>query len=260
MSTAPSLTSEDGSGSNQLRSVLTALDLLDCFATSDELGVTEIARRLGVAKSTAHRMLSTLCARGVAERVPGTGHYRLGLHLWELGQLVQDRVPLRHLALPLLEELRLRTGQTTHLSIADGPDVICLEPLQAVPGIPLSGERRRRMPLHSTSAGQVIAAFNPDVARAQVQAGFPSSTRHTIRSAGDWAVSLAEVRRRGVAVSDSEDVVGLGSIAAPVFDTSGLAVAAVSIAGPASIVLGNRDRFSRAVAVTAVRLSRRIGG
>jgi DNA-binding IclR family transcriptional regulator len=244
----------------QLQSVLSALDLLDCFESSDELGVTEVARRLGVAKSTAYRLLTTLCARGVVQRIPDTGHYRLGLHLWELGQLVQDRVPLRHVALPLLEELRLRTGHTAHLSIADGPDVVFLERLQALSGIALFGERRRRMPLHTTSAGKVLAAFNPQVAQARVDAGFPALASHTITSAEQWESCLSDIRRRGFAVSDSENMEGLASIAAPVIDASGLAVAAVSIAGPSSIIRDSSDRHTRVVAVTALRIGRKLGG
>lgn len=247
-------------GPPQLQSVLAALDVLDCFTTAEELGVTDVARRLGVAKSTAHRLLTALCARGLAERVPATGHYRLGLHLWELGQLVQDRTPLRHLALPMLEEVRLRTRLTTHLSIADGPDVVFVERLSSLSGISMLGERGRRVPLHTTSAGKAIAAFNPEVSLARVAAGFPVLTEHTIASAERWEDCLADVRRRGSAVSDSENLPGLASVAAPIIDTSGVAVAAVSVAGPTSDVLGNVDRHARVVMVAAARLSRRLGG
>ena len=235
-------TAGDGASPAQLHSVLSALEVLDCFMTSDELGVTEVARRLGVAKSTAHRLLSTLCARGVVQRIPATGHYRLGLHLWELGQLVQDRAPVRHLA------------------IADGPDVVFVERIQALSGIALFGERQRRVPLHTTSAGKALAAFNPENSRARVEAGFPALTSHTIRSAEEWTACLAEVVGRGLAVSDSENLTGLASIAAPVIDTSGLAVAAVSVAGPSPAILGSLDRHARVVMVTAARLSQRLGG
>ncbi|HEY0949505.1 IclR family transcriptional regulator [Nocardioides sp.] len=257
MTTATDPTTEQGP---RLQSVLTALDLLDCFVDSEELGVTDLARRLGVAKSTAHRLVSTLAARGFVERVPGTGHYRLGLHLWELGQLVQDRTPLRHLALPILEEVRLTTGQTAHLSIADGPDVVFVERLQALSGISLLGARRRRMPLHTTSAGKVLAAFNPAVSRARIAAGFPPMTGETIGSAEEWEAALAEVRRRGLAVTDSENVAGLASVAAPVFDGGGLAVAAISVAGPRDAIIGHLDRTSRVVLVATARLSRLLGG
>lgn len=253
-------TTADVPGPPPQQSVLAALDALDCFATSEELGVTDVSRRLGVAKSTAHRLLTALCSRGMVDRIPDTGHYRLGLHLWELGQLVQDRTPLRQVALPVLEEVRLRTGQTTYLAIVDDADVVFVEVLPSLSGLPLLGERQRRVPLHTTSAGKVLAAFNPEVSEARIAAGFPALTDRTIRSPGQWASCLADVRRRGLAVSDSDNLLGVASVAAPVTDTSGQAVAAVSVAGPSQELLGDLDRHSRVVLAAAARISRRAGG
>ena len=76
----------NGSG---LKSVGSALDVLECFATDGELGVSDIARRLGVAKSTAHRLLQTLASRGFVEQVAHSAQYRLGMHVYELGALAQ---------------------------------------------------------------------------------------------------------------------------------------------------------------------------
>lgn len=250
---------DDRAAEGKVQSVLAALDLLDCFAYEDDLGVTDIARRLGVAKSTAHRLLATLCARGIAEQIPETGHYRLGLHLYELGQLAQDRVPLRQAALPLLEELRLATGLTVHLAIPDGADVVFLERMQTLRGIPLLDGRHRRMPLHSTSGGKVLAAFDPAVARAREAAGFTRMTSRTIGSIQEWRATLEVVRRRGYAVSDGDNELGLASIAAPVRDSTGRARASVSVAGPSEAVLSSVDRTSRVVMLTASRLSRRLG-
>ena len=239
--------------------MLTALDLLDCFADCEELGVTQIARRLGIAKSTAHRLLTTLCSKGIAERLPETGHYRLGLHLYELGQLAQDREPLRHAALPLLEELRMATSMTVHLSIPVGADVVFIERLQTLRGMPLLGERQRRMPLHSTSAGKVLAAFDPAVGLARERAGFPQLTAATIGDLAAWRRALETVRRTGIAVSNGENRPGLASIAAPVRDVSGRAIAAVSVAGPSEFVLEKVDRAGRVVSLTAAKLAARIG-
>src|SRR5690242_4161323 len=78
-----------------VKSVGSALDVLECFATDGELGVSDIARRLGVAKSTAHRLLQTLTSRGFVEQRADTGLYRLGIHLYELGELALARNTLR---------------------------------------------------------------------------------------------------------------------------------------------------------------------
>ncbi|ASW96796.1 hypothetical protein CKJ67_19855 [Mycobacterium intracellulare] len=93
-----------------LKSVLIALDLLDSFRTADQLDVTELSKRLKISKSSAHRLLTSLCDRGFALRDPKTGRYQLGLHLHELGQLTISRLPIRLRAMPILEDLRHRTG------------------------------------------------------------------------------------------------------------------------------------------------------
>lgn len=247
-------------GGSTVRSVLTALDLLDCFADSEELGVTEIARRLGVARSTAHRLLTTLCARGVAERTPGSGHYRLGLHLYELGLLAQDREPLRRAALPVLEQLRAATGLSVRLSIADRVDVLRLELLAPRHDVAVLAERQRRVPLHASSAGKVLAAHDPLLARARELAGLPRLTAATLSTPAQWASALDHVRRRGFAVSDGECVAGWASVGVPVRDATGEVRAAVSVAGPSRVVLAGTDRLHRVVAPAAARIARRAAG
>ena len=111
----------DGGG---LRSVGTAMDVLECFAVDATLGVSDIARRVGVAKSTAHRVLTTLAGRGFIEQDPETGLYSLGLHLYELGTLSLERNRLRHAALPTLRIMAHQTGLTVNLGVPDGADVV----------------------------------------------------------------------------------------------------------------------------------------
>jgi DNA-binding IclR family transcriptional regulator len=263
MSTAPAdadggAAKGGGARTQHTHSVLSALDVLDCFEYDEELGVTEIARRLDVAKSTAHRLLTALCARGFAERVPATSRYRLGLHLYELGQLAQDRLAPRHFALPVLEQLRVATGQTVHLSTSRGADVVFIERLQTLRGIPLIGERHRRMPLHTTSAGKVLAAFNPEASQACESAGLTPMTERSIRSAGTWAKTLADIRRNGYAFSDSENRIGLASVAAPVIQANGQALYAVSVAGPSETIVPQRESLARLVTAAARKITQRL--
>jgi DNA-binding IclR family transcriptional regulator len=242
-----------------VKSVMSALDVLDCFAYDDELGVSDIARRLGVAKSTAHRLLTSLCARGVTEQNPETGQYRLGMHLFELGQLAQHRMRLRQTALPLLEELRQVSGCTVHLAISSGPDVLYVERLTTLRGIQLFGTVGRRVPAHCTSSGKVLAAFDPQLAAARKEAGFPPLTDASIRNAADYDRALADVRRKGVATNIGEAKVGLASVAAPVLDSTGQAQAAISLVGPAHELSNDIGRPARLVTVGARRLARMLG-
>src|SRR5258708_33863268 len=137
-----------------VQSVATALELLDCLAAERELGVAELSRRLGIAKSTAHRIVTTLAAKGIVQQVPETRNYRLGLRLHELGELVASRNQLRDHALPLLEALRAQTGETVHLAVPEGPQMFCVERLRSHHRLPFSSPRGRPRPSHPTPPAQ----------------------------------------------------------------------------------------------------------
>ena len=165
-----------------VRAVATALDLLGLLAVEPDLGVAAIGRRLGIAKSTAYRMVTTLCAKGFVQKVPETKSYRLGLRLHELGQLVASRSQLRDHALPLLESLRAQTGETVHLAIPEGSQMFYVERLESYHGLRFSSRVARMRPIYLTSSGKAVAAFNPAVAEAAMLAGFEAKTPRTIRT------------------------------------------------------------------------------
>jgi DNA-binding IclR family transcriptional regulator len=242
-----------------VKSVTAALDVLDCFADDVELGVSDIARRLGVAKSTAHRLLTSLRSRGLAERNPETGQYRLGVHLFELGQLAQERMRLRQAALPMMEELRHTSRSTVHLAIPGGADILYVERLETLRALQLMSSVPRRQPAHATSSGKAIAAYDPELAQRRRVAGFPQLTPATIQTAAEWDRALALVRRRGVAVSVGEARAGLFSVAAPVLDASGRAIAAISLVAPGEDIHNDLGRPARLVAVAARKLSQTLG-
>lgn len=239
-----------------LRSVATALDLLDCFLTDEELGVSETARRLGVAKSTAHRLLTTLCSRGLVEQSASTGKYRLGLHAYELGHLALARLQLRQRSVKLLEELREVSGWTVHLSVAAGPDVLLLERLPTLRGMRVVEEYRRRWPLHVTSSGKAICAFDPESMQRRIDAGFPRYTPDTITTERQFRAALDQTRRLGYATSHGETLPGVASVGAPVLDRQGFAIAAISITGYGVELVGDEDRQARMVVTVAKRLSK----
>ena len=253
-STPPGLRVSAGDGG--LKSVATTLDLLDLFMTDDELGVTDVARYLGVAKSSAHRMLTTLVSRGFVEKDPETGRYRLGLHIHELGQLSISRNRLRRTALPLLEQLREMTGQTIHLAVADGADVLHLERLQSREGIDLLADLPHRIPAHCSASGKAIAAFDPVVADARRRARFPILTAASLRTEREFDATLLDVRRRGTAFNNGEGREGAGSIAAPVLDGSGRARAAISIVAAMPVIDRSREHYARLAVAAGQRLSR----
>jgi IclR family KDG regulon transcriptional repressor len=236
---APAGEAQDG----PLRSVAIAMAVLDCFGDEAELGATKVAQRLGVAKSTACRMLAALASGGLLERTPG-GRYRLGLRLFEIGQLAVDRLMLRELSLPVLGELREILRETAQLAIPVGADVLYVDRLEgAGAGTMFHTEMYRRGPGHSSSAGKVMAAVNPAMARAILERGFERKTPFTIVDPARYRQVLLQVRTDGYAASREEHTIGMSSVAAPVVVTRGdrrVAVAAISVVGSTSRVLGAR--------------------
>lgn len=218
-----------------VRSVATALDALECFAAEGALGVSDVARRLGIAKSTAHRLMQTLRSREFIEQDADSGLYRLGIHLYELGHLAQARNALRHAALPHLKQISAASGYTLNLAVPSGADVVFVERIETGESGRLLGHVGRRIPLHATSSGKVIAAFNPAVDQARRAAGFPPFARPTIRNETTWTTVLADVRRQGFAVSHGESFTGMSSIALPVLQR-GVAVASISAFGPTALL------------------------
>lgn len=238
-------------GAGGLRSVGTALDVLECFAIDGSLGVSDVARRLGIGKATAHRLLQTLATRGFVEQDRETGKYRLGMHLYELGHLAQARNTFRHAALPHLQAIAAATGYTVNFSVPDGVDVVFVERIETGAGGELLGHVGRRLPLHCTSSGKVIAAFNPAVDQARRTAGFPPYARRTIRTETAWSRAMADVRRQGFAVSHGESFEGMTSIAVPVMQRK-VAVASISAFGPTDQIAADMDRL-RILLATASR-------
>lgn len=245
--------------SGELRSVANALDLLNCFAVDEELGVSEVARRLGIAKSTAHRLLQTLASRNFIEQSEETGKYRLGLHLFELGHLAVSRLRLRQASVNLLEELREITGWTVHLAVPEGVDVIYLERFATLQGLKVMSQFRRRWPMHTTASGKAIAAFNPPLAEARIAAGLIPLTAYTITDPAAFRRELAAIRARGYSVARQEVMLRLGAVAAPILDPSGTAIAAVSITGSDADLAAEPDRHARLVMIAARRISKSLG-
>jgi DNA-binding IclR family transcriptional regulator len=225
-------------GRGTLQSVGNALDVLECFATDEVLGTSDLALRLGVAKSTASRLLQTLCSRGFVEKDDETGQYRLGLHMFDLGQLAQARSLRRQAALPTLRHLSACTGLTVTLGQPDGADVVFLERLETQTGEHLLRHWGRRFPAHCTSSGKVIAAHDRAFYLNRARSGFPPRASATIRTRSAWDRAVERARVDGFAMSHSEAVDDLSSVAVPVI-IHRRAVAAVSLLGTHTEI--NRD-------------------
>jgi DNA-binding IclR family transcriptional regulator len=236
-----------------LQSVGISLAVLEALAESPELSLSELARRVGVAKSTAHRTCSVLTDSAMLTRTEA-GKYRLGLRLIELGQLAASRSPVGEHALPLLIDLRSATGETVQIGVPSGGDVIYVERVEGSRALRYATDNSRRAPVHRSSCGKVLAAFVPGVLEARFKAGLMPSTGYTIVVPDVLRAELEKIRTRGYARSIDETEIGMSSLAVPVrLSPSGKVVAAISMVGPTMRVVGDNEASNVATLQAAAR-------
>lgn len=246
-----------------LGSVRTAARALRAFTQADtELGVADLARRLGIGKSTAHRVLATLAAERLLEQDPATGRYRLGLALYELGSAVSEHVDLHQAALPVLTTLRHRTGEMVHVAVLDGLEVVYVERLESHSLLPVFRRVGHRLPAHLTSSGKALLAAlpRPELLSRLEGRTLAARTPKTITSVPALLAELDRVSRRGWASNIEEGQLGVSSVGAPIRGADGAVMAAVSVVGDAARMRGTGlQRAAGYVVEAAAVISARLG-
>jgi IclR family acetate operon transcriptional repressor len=248
---------------NAVRSVDRAAALLLALGDSHgEAGVTELARRLGLHKSTASRLLATLEKRGLVEQDDETGRYRLGLVVIRLAEKAERTLDLRAIAMPELDRLARATHETTGLGIADGDQFLTVAQADGPNLVAVGDWTGRGVPIHSVAAGKVLLAAMPEreILRL-VRRGLDRFTDRTITQLEPLLEDLARIRRRGYATAFGEFEPGRNAVAAPVHDARGQVTAAVNIWGPAfRITPGRVPELVQQVRESAAAVSVRLGG
>ncbi|HWC83543.1 MAG TPA: IclR family transcriptional regulator [Pseudonocardiaceae bacterium] len=214
--------------------------ILESFGPRDvDLSLTDLARRSGVAKASVHRLAQELLEWGLLER--GGTRYRLGLRLFELGQLVPRNRILREAALPYMEDLLMATRETVHLAVHDGLDVLYIEKIIGHRGLNKKSRVAGRLPLYCTATGKVILAYSPESLFHEVaRQGFTALTNKTTRSVGLLRGQLDKIRREGLALEVEEIKLGYLSLAVPVFSSRNTLLASLSVTGPTTRLDLNR--------------------
>ena len=231
-----------------------AFTLLTAFRPGDAaLSLAELSRRTGIPKPTAHRLLGELAGWDAVAR--GPDGWRLGMRLFELGQLAPAQRGLVEAATPFLTDLFEATRETVHLAVPDGVEVVYLHKMTGSHGPEVPSRVGGRMPMYCTGVGKAVLAFSPRPVLEQVLAGgLHRRTPRTVVAPGLLDRDLARIRERGTAEEHEESAVGIACVAAPVLDRHGLAVAAVSITGWANRL--DTARVAPAVRTAALGLSR----
>jgi IclR family KDG regulon transcriptional repressor len=237
--------------------------ILDLLAENKgELGATELAQQLQLHKSTVHRLLVTLEQHRFLQKNPDNAKYRLGWRLFELGTLAVSRVEIHSMARPHLEVLVKQTGETAHLGVVAGGELISIASVETDRSLRLPGTVGRRSPLYCSSQGKSILAFSTEAVAGEMIRGiqFKGFTRNTITTAARLMQELERVRKCGYALDNEEFENDLRCIGAPVFNHEGKVIAAMSIAGP-TYRIGSREipRLAAAVVLASKKLSAAMG-
>ncbi len=197
------------------------------------LGVTEVADRAGLPKSTAARLLQTLVAEGAVEQVPGDSAYRLGPRLVALAGGLSFNRSLAAVARPILVELAAASGEAAGLGVPDGDAIHYIDQVDTPNPVVVRDWTGARAPLHAVSSGQVLLAFRtPGAVDRYLGGELERFTPRTLTEPDEVRERLREVRRQGYAWALEEFDPGISSVAAPIADASGEVIAAVHVHGP----------------------------
>jgi len=234
-----------------------ALRVIEALSVSEESrGVAELSRQLGLTKSNTFRILSTLTEQGYVRSHPETGRYWLTLKIWEQGARVIERLPVRRVAQPHLKLLFSQLNETILMSVLDLPEVLYIDKMDSDYPVRASARVGWRAPAWRTASGKSMLAFQPDDVVVKLSEGglIPKDDLAQFRK------ELGEIRERGYALSFNGSRPGVNSVAAPIWGTEPLPVAALSVSGPAErFSIERLNGISASVMNASTRISESLG-
>jgi IclR family KDG regulon transcriptional repressor len=251
-------------GLEPVKAVTKTMGLLEALALEKELGVTELAECAGINKSTVYRFLNSLKDLGYVHQNVSNEKYSLTLKLFELGSYVLGRMELWEQAHPILEQLAEQTHETVHLAVLDDGRLVYLGKFESTQALRVSMSSRigQSAPTYCTGVGKLLLAHAPaeQVERILAREGLKRFTDHTITDRSLLAKELDSIRQQGFAFDDEEHEMGVRCVAAPVRNSHGATIAALSISMP-SVRLPDSEipRYRELVTQAAEEISKRIG-
>lgn len=220
---------------SQVQSLTRALSLMNALAESaDGMSLGDVAQVVGLAPSTAHRLLTTLQGQRFVRFVPGEGVWQVGVQAFIVGQAFRRARDVLALARPVMRRLMEDSGETVNLYIEEGGEVVCMGQVECRQLMRAISRPGGRVKMHCSGVGKAMLARLPDaeVTRILQLHGLPRMTEKTLDTPRKLRDDLAGIRQRGFAIDDEEHAVGLRCVAAAILDEEGRPVAALSLSGP----------------------------
>ena len=245
-----------------VKSLAKVVRILGCFSVNDRtLSLAEICRRTGFPKSTTHRLVASMRDVGFLDQDKERDRYRLGLRLLEFGDIVLANLDVHREARPMIEALQRMTGQAVHLAVFDGMRAVVIHRADAAAENAVASALIENAPVHCTSVGKAILAFQPEeIVERVIASGLTRYTEQTIVQPEALRDALSEIRERGYAVDDGEHQPGLRCVGAPIRNQAGRVFAGVSVSGPSwQLNLSEIPDLAKIVLHHAEVISHRLG-
>ncbi len=248
-----------------IQSVSHALDILESFTkTEDELGVTDLSKRLGLHKNKVFRLLATLEHRGYIEQNKATESYRLGPKTLQIGSIFIEQRECRRQARPILENLMAVTGETAVVGVLRSNKVIYMDSVETNNTVRAVSRTGAMLPAHCTAVGKVLlAALSPaEIERLYPETNLPPLTDKSIKTREALIAELTQIAEKGYALENEECDPEVRGIAVPAKDYSGNVIAALGVVAPAFRL--TNERLEKKEGISALReagsvLSARLG-
>ncbi|MDQ4034762.1 MAG: IclR family transcriptional regulator [Chloroflexota bacterium] len=248
---------------NAVYALRRGLSILDTFsAHHGDLGVNEIARIVGMHKSTVSRLCATLENAGYLERDPTTNRFRLGARIYQLAGSASPTTDVRAVARPVMQQLVETSRETATLGVREGSDIVTIDVVDGLNHMRMATRVGMRTQVHASAVAKAILAWMPEADVDVMLKDWPMTplTPNTITDAADLKSRLHEVRERGYASDMEELEIGLRCVAAPIRDLHGRVVAGVSISGPRHQMTEEAmRRFGKLVKEAGETISARLG-
>ncbi len=246
-----------------VQSVERALNILECFSKTDkEIGVTELAQRLGLKKSTCYGLINTLYHRGYLDFNESTSKYKLGLKIFEIGQIFETSLELRELAKPYLKKLAEEVKETVHLVMRDDMDAVYVEKVEGPTSFNIISHVGKRAERHCTAVGKMVLAHLTEQELNDIKdSNFVKYTNNTITDFNKLKEDIEQIKIKGYSTDNQEVEIGLRCIAVPVYNHRKELVGAVSISGPITRITEDKiDEYVNKIKETAKVITNAIGG
>lgn len=212
-----------------------ALQVIEALAARREpAGVSQLARELGLNKSTVYRLLDTLVRRGYVEQDERSGLYELGTKLWELGVGRVQRLEVRKVARPVLEAVARETRESTLLGVLQDHEALIIDKVDSREVLQIFSPVGARVPLYCSSLGRALLAYQPAAFIAEEAAAMTPRTPYALATGAALLAELERVRAEECSQSLDEWEIGVAGVASPIHDAAGHVIASICITGPTS--------------------------